>query len=197
MSVSSKSAVSQCFDSKTMAVVRHKGYEVEKKLNEGAFGQVFKGRNVHTGELVAIKVMFIDKLGEKYNNKFWPRELAALKEIRHEHVIAVYDIIRADKKYFIFLEFANGGDITGWLKKNNGPMPESLACYWFTQVSKALQYMHDVVHMAHRDIKIDNVLLHNNKAKLTDFGFASQAWDDESSTVRLSTTFCGTQPYYS
>ncbi|KAI2800488.1 hypothetical protein RDWZM_009154 [Blomia tropicalis] len=184
-------------DPKTAAVFKKKNYVVEKKLNEGAFGQVFKGRNVQTGELVAIKVMFIDKLGDKYNTRFWPRELAALQEVKHEHVIAVHDIIRADNKYFIFLEFANGGDITGWLKKNNGPMAESLACYWFTQVSRALQYMHDEHKMAHRDIKIDNVLLHNNRAKLTDFGFARNAYDLDRHAAILSGTFCGTQPYYS
>ena len=149
-------------DPKTMAVFNKKGYTIEKKLNEGAFGQVFKGRNVKTEEEVAIKVMFIEKLGKKYEEKFWPRELSALIEIRHEHVIAVYDIIRCAGKLFIFMEFANGGDITGYISKH-GAMNEALSCYWFTQCTRAMQYMHDVYHFAHRDIKLDNVLLHNNR----------------------------------
>ena len=31
-------------------------YELIEKLNEGSFGQVFKGKHVRTGELVAIKI---------------------------------------------------------------------------------------------------------------------------------------------
>ena len=38
--------------------------------------------------------MFLDKLGEKYQEKFWPRELTALKRIEHKNVVKVYHIIR-------------------------------------------------------------------------------------------------------
>ena len=31
-------------------------YELIEKLNEGSFGQVYKGKHVRTGELVAIKI---------------------------------------------------------------------------------------------------------------------------------------------
>ena len=51
---------------KTAAVFQRKGYTILKKLNEGAFGQVFKGQNIKNNSLVAIKVMFIKQLGEKY-----------------------------------------------------------------------------------------------------------------------------------
>ncbi len=47
------------------------------------------------------------------------------------------------------MEFANGGDITGYLTKS-GAMPEALACYWFTQTLKAIAYIHSEMHIAHR-----------------------------------------------
>lgn len=180
-------------DPKTDAVFKKKHYKVEKKLNEGAFGQVYKGYNTKTGDQVAVKVMDLDKVGSKFKEKFLDREINALISIRHENVIYIYDIIRANNKYYIFMEFANGGDLTHYLQ-DNGPMPEALACYWFTQVSSALCYLHVEMKVAHRDIKIDNVLLHNNVAKLTDFGFAK---DLTREPVTLSKTFCGTEPYYS
>ncbi|KAH7637751.1 testis-specific serine/threonine-protein kinase 4 [Dermatophagoides farinae] len=183
-------------DPKTAAVFRKKGYSVDKKLNEGAFGQVYKGSNTKTGELVAVKVMDLDKVGDKFKQKFLPRELAALIGIKHESVICIHDIIRANHKIYIFMEFANGGDITGYLHKN-GSISEPLACYWFTQVSNALSYIHDELKIAHRDIKIDNILLHDNMAKLTDFGFAKESYDCHTDTIIMSETFCGTEPYYS
>ena len=36
-------------------------------------------------------------------------------------------------------------------------LADSLACYWFTQTTDAMAYIHNDVKMAHRDIKIDNV----------------------------------------
>lgn len=42
----------------TMNVFRKKGYTIQKKLSEGAFGQVFKGTYSKTGQDVAIKVIF-------------------------------------------------------------------------------------------------------------------------------------------
>lgn len=47
------------------------------------------------------------------------------------------------------MEFANGGDLSDYLKKN-GAMHEAIACYWFTQATQAMAYMHDQIGMAHR-----------------------------------------------
>jgi serine/threonine protein kinase len=184
-------------DPKTEAVFKKKGYKVQKKLSQGAFGQVYKGINTNTDELCAVKVMDLDKVGEKFEQKFLPRELAALIGVKHENVIFIHDIIRANHKIYIFMEFASNGDIAGYLQKN-GALKESLACYWFAQITDALKFTHEELHMAHRDIKIDNILLNDkNIAKLTDFGFAKEVWDEKKHKVIMSETFCGTEPYYS
>ena len=183
-------------DEKTSNMLEHKGYTIEMKLNEGAFGQVFKGMHKDLNEPIAIKIMDLAKVGQKFESKFWPRELKALSGIKHENVIFVYDIIRSGGRLFIFMEFANGGDITGYLNKN-GPIPEALTCFWFGHVTNALRFIHEDLRFAHRDIKIDNILLNNHIAKLTDFGFAKEAWDSNTNKPLLSETFCGTEPYYS
>ncbi len=40
--------------------------------------------------------MDLDKVTQKFKEKFLPRELAALIEVKHEHVIRIYDIFRAN-----------------------------------------------------------------------------------------------------
>lgn len=135
---------------------------------------------------------------KKVCEKFLPRELSALMEVKHPYAIRVYDIIRANHRIYIFMEFAGNGDITSYVKKNKS-LKETLACLWFTQVSEAVNYLHNAVHMAHRDIKLDNILLDENfNCKLTDFGFANLIMN-ESMNINdvLSETFCGTVPYYS
>ena len=187
-------------DPKTQAVFKKKGYQLQKKLSQGAFGQVFKALNTKTNETVAVKVMDLEKVGQKFKDKFLPRELAALMELRHDNACFIYDIIRANRKMFIFMEFCTNGDIAGYLQKN-GAIPEDKTCNWFAQTGEALKCLHEDLHMAHRDIKVDNIMLTDKSgtlvAKLTDFGFARESWDKDSNKAILSKTFCGTEPYYS
>lgn len=128
---------------------------------------------------------------------FLPRELTALMEVKHPNAVRVYDIIRSNHRIYIFMEYAGNGDIASYLKKNK-KIGESLACVWFTQACEAVNYLHNTIHMAHRDIKLDNILLDDKyNCKLTDFGFANLAKDDQDISCALSETYCGTVPYYS
>ncbi|KAK5637813.1 hypothetical protein RI129_000004 [Pyrocoelia pectoralis] len=116
--------------------------------------------------------------------------------VQHPNCIYIFEILRANNKIYIFMEFANGGDLTTAIEKK-GALPESLACYWFWHTSEALAFMHREHKIAHRDIKGDNILIHRGIAKLTDFGFAKYSWDDKNDQAVLAETYCGTEPYYS
>lgn len=189
-------------DKKTAAVFKKKGYKLTKKLAQGAFGQVYKGEMTREDPkvTVAVKVMDLEKVGDVFKEKFLPRELAALVGVKHANTCHIYDIIRANKKMYIFMEFCDSGDVSSFLQKN-GAIKEPLARVWFTQTAQALNFLHSDLHMAHRDIKIDNIMLTTKDgekvAKLTDFGFARKCWNDETAKPELSKTFCGTEPYYS
>ncbi|CAG2113980.1 unnamed protein product [Medioppia subpectinata] len=75
-------------------------------------------------------------------------------------------------------------------------LDEKLTANWIAQVSEALSYLHNSLFIAHRDIKLENILLNDqNEAKLSDFGFAVKAYDEETETIELSKTFCGSKPY--
>lgn len=93
------------------------------------------------------------------------------------------------------MEYANGGDLADYVI-NNGACSETLSGQWFQQISQALTYLHNELHLAHRDIKLDNILLHNNECKLADFGFSKVCWD-QNNTLVVSETYCGTLPYQS
>lgn len=135
-------------------------------------------------------------MSANYRTKFLPRELQALIETKHENIVDVFDIIRANKRIYIFMEFMGGGDIAGYVRKNNG-VPNNLARIWFYQVASGLLHLHEQLFMCHRDIKLDNMLLNESRiAKLSDFGFARTSFDQSSGQVMMSRTYCGTLPYY-
>ena len=185
-------------DERTERVLKRKGYIIDKKLSAGAFGQVFKAKKEKSGEAAAVKVMDLTKLSHRFKEKFLPREMDALKQASHPHIVRIDDIFRSNKRIFIFMEFVGGGDAAEYLKKY-GALNESKACKWFTQILEALNYLHNHLFIAHRDLKIDNILLTEDmqNTKLTDFGFAKEAWDPINNCVILSDSFCGTEPYYS
>lgn len=68
---------------------------------------------------------------------------------------------------------------------------ESEAFSYFHQLASALLFCHSK-RVAHRDIKLENLLLmKRNHLKLGDFGFA-RYFDDQTS---LSSTYCGSNAY--
>ena len=176
-------------DDRTAAVFERKGYDVTQKLAQGAFGQVYKAKKVKTGQLSAVKVMEIDKLSDKMKKVFVPRELKISTELKHPNILNVFDIFKAAGKYYIFMEFAGGGSLSE--KCEGTPANTKLAKKWFRQTADALNYMHEDMMMAHRDIKLENVLLDSEgNAKLSDFGF-SRVHEGG-----LARTILGTTPYY-
>lgn len=168
-------------------------------FNNNFFGiKVYKAERISkAGEYAAVKVLDLTKMSPNYRSKFLPRELQTLIETKHENIIEVFDIIRSNKKLYIFMEFAGNGDISGYVRKHDGVRLQ-LGCIWFLQISHGLTHLHEVLGTCHRDIKLDNMLL-NDKflAKLSDFGFARVSVEENSGSIIMSKTYCGTLPFYS
>ena len=143
-------------DKETARQLARQGYSVEKQLGAGAFGVVYKA--VKLGQPFAVKVIDLGKADSRSKSTYLPRELKALIGAKDEHLIHVYDVIRANRKMCIFMEFAGNGDIFSYARKNKG-IREALACQWFYQVGSGLFFLHEKMLMAHRDIKLDNMLL--------------------------------------
>lgn len=169
---------------------KQEGYEIGEKLDSGGFGTVYKAQR--DGRLVAVKVIKVhhpNSLDEDMQ-----RELMILTNIRHEHVVQTYDIMRTKNKIYIFMEFASGGTI-GKFVRSHGPLTESVSRLWFSPIVDALLYLKSQ-KIAHRDLKLDNVLLDDYmNPKLTDFGLSRYVLFDEKGRVRLTDSWVGTESY--
>lgn len=175
-----------------------RGYIIGTKIGEGSYAKVITAKYADgTGTAVNLACKIIDKAKapSDFVNKFFPRELEILTKIDHPNIIQIHSILQRGPKIFIFMRYAENGDLLTYIKKN-GPLKEVEAKGWFLQMAKALRYLH-ANEIAHRDLKCENILLSKRlNIKLADFGFARYCCDKEGRNIK-SETYCGSAAYAS
>lgn len=182
-----------------------RGYQLLRKLGEGSYAKVYLAEykiveGAHAGERaskystqLACKIIDTIKAPKDFVKKFLPRELEILVKLNHPHIIHVHSIFQRKAKYFIFMRFAEHGDLLEFILRK-GSVSEAQARVWVRQLSLAIQYLHDM-EIAHRDLKCENALITNNyNLKLADFGFARYTIDNQGKKIS-SETYCGSLSY--
>ena len=165
-------------------------YTIGIELGSGAFGKVVLGKHRITGETVAIKILnkeILHKTPEDY--ELVKKEMSILKLVKHKYIIQLYEILQTPKYIFIVMEYCEGKDFMDYILSKNY-LTESEALKYFQQLINALFYLHSQ-NIAHRDIKIDNILLdHKKNLKLIDFGLSTKYREN-----KLLDQPCGTIVY--
>ncbi|XP_073046277.1 LOW QUALITY PROTEIN: mitogen-activated protein kinase kinase kinase NPK1-like [Primulina eburnea] len=139
----------------------------------GAFGRVYMGMNIASGELLAVKEFAIGNNNASKKTQEYIRELEKevdlLKNLSHPNIVRYLGTAREEDSLNILLEFVPGGSISSLLGKF-GSFPESVIRMYTKQLLIGLEYLHENKIM-HRDIKGANILVDNKGCiKLADFG---------------------------
>lgn len=173
-----------------------RGYNIGPKIGEGSYATVILAncKEKHGKQLnLACKIINKSKAPSDYLNKFFPRELDILMKIDHPNIIQVHSILERGPKIFIFMQYAENGDLLTYILKNE-QIGELQCKAWFLQMAKALRYLHSH-DIAHRDLKCENILLSQRmNIKLADFGFARYCTEQNGQPI-LSRTYCGSAAY--
>ncbi|RME74153.1 MAG: DUF4388 domain-containing protein [Planctomycetota bacterium] len=168
-------------------------YEIMGVIGKGAMGVVLKARYIPLDKLVAIKLIQQDKASNPEFIQRFLREMSAVINLDHPHIVKAYDYgIDVEKdRLFVSLEFVDGGSLRNLLKLQGAlPLPKALS--YAKQIAKGLDYAHKN-GIFHRDIKPDNILItQDGVAKIADFGLAKS---QESGALTSAGTILGT-PYY-
>ncbi|RUS20588.1 hypothetical protein BC937DRAFT_94880 [Endogone sp. FLAS-F59071] len=144
-------------EKKTMMTAR---FQLGDCIGKGAFGAVYRGLNMTTGETVAIKQL---KLGSIMKSE--------LNVMMHPNIVKYIGYIKTPDHLNIVLEYCENGSLNSILRRF-GQFPESLVAVYITQVLEGLRYLHDQ-GVVHRDIKGANILTtKEGHVKLADFGVA-------------------------
>lgn len=170
-------------------------YETISPLGDGAFGSVWRARDIKLDRIVAVK--FINTTSGVLSR--FSDELEAIKNLDHPNIVRLYDfdILRGGVPCIV-MELVNGREI-GDILMSDGPFSGPRLCNIILQVVDALveTHKHNIVHC---DLKPENIMLMNVGAredvvKLIDFGVASIMSKDSSNDADKKKMLVGTPQY--
>ncbi|XP_053570021.1 cyclin-dependent kinase 6 isoform X2 [Bombina bombina] len=155
-------------------------YECVAEIGEGAYGKVFKARDLKNGgRFVALKRVRV-QTGEEGMPLSTIREVAVLRHLEtfeHPNVVRLFDVCtvsRTDRETKLTLVFEHvDQDLTTYLDKVPDPgVPNETIKDMMFQLLQGLDFLHSH-RVVHRDLKPQNILVTSNgQIKLADFGLA-------------------------
>ncbi|KAH6759502.1 CBL-interacting protein kinase 20 [Perilla frutescens var. frutescens] len=166
-------------------------YEMGKVLGQGTFAKVNHGRNLKTGQSVAIKIIDKEKIMKVGLIDQIKREISVMRLVRHPNVVQLYEVLASKSKIYFVMEFVKGGELFNKVAK--GRLKEDAGRKYFQQLIAAVDFCHSR-GVYHRDLKPENLLLDDyGNLKVTDFGLS--ALIDSRRQDGLLHTTCGTPAY--
>lgn len=154
-------------------------YELlETLLGEGTYGKVYKAVQRSSRRAVAMKKMKLDSEEEGIPCTAI-REIALLRELRHDNVVELLDVFCSPNKMFLVFEYLEN-DLKQYMKATapvtSDPaekgLPSGIVRDFTWQLLRGMEYCHSA-SVIHRDLKPQNLLVDAQlRLKIADFGLA-------------------------
>uniref|UniRef100_A0A7N6FDE5 Protein kinase domain-containing protein n=1 Tax=Anabas testudineus TaxID=64144 RepID=A0A7N6FDE5_ANATE len=157
---------------------------------EGAFSEVVLAQEKLTGRMFAVKC--IPKKALKGKESSIENEIAVLRKIKHENIVALEDIYESPDHLYLIMQLVSGGELFDRIVEK-GFYTEKDASTLIRQVLDAVNYLHRM-GIVHRDLKPENLLYFNpqdeSKIMISDFGLSKMEGSGD-----VMSTACGTPGY--
>ena len=163
-----------------------------KLLGEGAFAQVYEAFDIQLGYNVAVKIFDKKKLVESTKRKEVQNEIDFLQRLDHPGIVKLLRVVEDQNRVLLVLHHCGKRTLKDYVsdldKTSLGSVSTLISI--LKQVASAVWYLHQH-NICHRDIKLANIMVRDDKAFLIDFGMAcdTTAWKEY--------LFCGTANYLS
>ncbi|KAF9327324.1 hypothetical protein BG006_009339, partial [Podila minutissima] len=165
-----------------------------KVIGHGGFSVVREAFAIHMDGLVARVAVKVFKPQTGANNdrvqRMLHKEVAIWSRLSHPNVLPFVAVEKLPTSTFVFCELCTGGHLLDYLTKKGASsgtsgrsgLEECKAREIFNQIAEAVRYLHEEKRIVHRDIKLENVLQHEDGTwKICDFGLAEYQNDEAAS----------------
>jgi len=147
-------------------------YAVERELGSGGMATVYLADDVKHRRKVAVKVLRPELAAALGPDRFL-QEVQIAARLNHPHILPLHDSGEADGFLFYVMPHVTGESLRQKLAREKQlPLTEALAIT--RQVASALSHAHEQ-GVIHRDVKPENILIHEGEAMVADFGIALAA----------------------
>ncbi|RGB35178.1 kinase-like domain-containing protein [Rhizophagus diaphanus] len=152
-------------------------------IGSGSFGSVVRANWKKAGNFFALKII---KDNSNTTLKVFVNEIRLQKKVDfHENIIRFYGITKAEnEKYSLVLEYADNGTLKTYLNEHINELTWTDKYQLALQLANAVECLHDL-GIIHRDLHADNVLVHQKKLKLADFGLSKKIAEVSSNTSKI------------
>jgi serine/threonine-protein kinase len=147
-------------------------YRIERQLGAGGMAIVHLAHDLRHDRKVALKVLRPEVAAAIGAERFL-QEIKTTANLQHPHILSLIDSGQTDQQLWFVMPFVEGESLRDRITREKQlPVPDTVRLG--VEVASALDYAHR--HgVIHRDIKPDNILLHDGRALVADFGIALAA----------------------
>ena len=144
-------------------------YRIERELGQGGMATVYLAEDLKHKRKVALKVLK-PELAAVLGAERFVVEITTTAALQHPHILPLFDSGTADGFLYYVMPFIDGETLRGKLNRET-QLGVDEAARIAIDVASALHYAH--THgVIHRDIKPGNILLHDGRPMVADFGIA-------------------------
>lgn len=144
-----------------------------KKIGEGTYGVVYKAIHTRDNVKCALKMIRTDRDEEGIPSTCL-REISCIKDLQHDNIVTLFDIIYANNKLYMVFEFIDRDlkNLMDIIEPSGKLLPPTYVKSFMWQLLSALSYCH-LRRIVHRDLKPQNILVSDTGViKIADFGLA-------------------------
>ena len=181
-------------DRERLTAALHDRYRLNRQLGVGGMATVYLAEDLKHHRSVAVKVLRPELASALGPDRFL-REIEIAAALNHPHIVPLFDSGEAAGFLYYVMPQVEGETLRDRANRQRR-LPVREALLIVRQVAEALDHAHR--HgVLHRDVKPENILLHEDQALLSDFGIAMAA--SRAATDRLTGTglAIGTPDYMS
>lgn len=149
-------------------------------ISSGSFGTVYHAKDYSDGSEYAVKIISKRNIGMNRMRMLRDENEISL-EVDHPNLAKTYYITQDDDAIRIYMDYYSGGNVHDYVESYNS-INECNTYVIFSQLCKAVRYLHLEKNIVHRDIKLENMFIRNKRdlsVVLGDFGFSRHRYYED------------------